>query len=107
MNLSIPLGYYATTTPTSGTSVPDISDMLELWAHKETPFLNRLSWGSESSAANSIEWLTEHIMTRRGLPLAAYEMRHDLENQPANLKPLLSFEKIPLNTNIVPPIAVP
>ena len=61
MNLSIPLGYYATTTPTAGTSVPDVSDMLELWAHRETPFLNRLSWGAETSAANSIDWLTEHI----------------------------------------------
>ena len=48
MNLSIPLGYYATTTPTSGTAKPDVSDMLELWAHKETPFLNRLSWGADS-----------------------------------------------------------
>ena len=61
MNLSIPLGYYATTTPTSGTSKPDVSDMLELWAHKETPFLNRISWGADSSAANNITWLTEHL----------------------------------------------
>ncbi len=44
------------------------------------------------------EWITEHIMTRRGLPLGAYEMRHDLQRQPSNLKPLISFEKIPLNT---------
>jgi hypothetical protein len=61
MNLSIPLGYYATTTPTSGTTKPDVSDMLELWAHKETPFLNRISWGEESGAANLITWLTEHL----------------------------------------------
>ena len=61
MNLSIPLGYYATTTPTAGTSKPDVSDMLELWAHKETPFLNRISWGAESTAANVISWLTEHL----------------------------------------------
>jgi hypothetical protein len=61
MNLSIPLGYYATTTPTSGTTKPDVSDMLELWAHKETPFLNRISWGAESSTANLITWLTEHL----------------------------------------------
>ena len=61
MNLSIPTGYYATTTPTSGTTVPDVSDMLELWAHKETPFLNRISWGAESGAANLISWLTEHL----------------------------------------------
>ena len=61
MNLSIPLGYYATTTPTSGTAKPDVSDMLELWAHKETPFLNRLSWGADSSSADTVDWLTEHL----------------------------------------------
>ena len=61
MNLSIPLGIYATNVPTSGTSKPDVSDMLEVWAHKDTPFLNRISWGADTSVANVITWLTEHL----------------------------------------------
>lgn len=44
------------------------------------------------------EWLTEHIMTHRGLPLAEYEMRHNLQNQPGELTPLIDFYKRPLNT---------
>mgnify|MGYP000216892681 CR=1 FL=1 len=51
-----------------------------------------------SGKTATFNWLMEHIMTERGLPLARFEMRHDLTNQPANLKPELSFEKIPLNT---------
>ena len=38
----------------------DVSELLDLWAHKSTPFLNRLSWGAESGGLN-IEWITEHL----------------------------------------------
>lgn len=45
------------------------------------------------------EWLTEHIMTQRGLPLADFQMRHDLTDQPSELRPILNFKKRPLNTS--------
>ena len=51
-----------------------------------------------SGKAAVFEWLTEHIMTERGLPLAEYQMRHDLTNQPGQLRPILNFRKHPLNT---------
>ena len=38
----------------------DVSEMLDLWAHKETPFLNKLSWGAETGGT-SIEWISEHL----------------------------------------------
>lgn len=60
MNLSIPAGVYSSQSITSGTNVRDVSDMLEMWAHKETPLLNRISWGSESGGL-VIEWLHEHL----------------------------------------------
>ena len=41
-------------------NVRDVSDMLDLWAHKETPFLNRLKWGAES-AGTQVEWISEHL----------------------------------------------
>jgi hypothetical protein len=44
----------------SGTDKRDVSQMLDLWAHKETPFLNRLSWGSESGGT-TVEWVSEHL----------------------------------------------
>lgn len=51
-----------------------------------------------SGKAYVFEWLMQHIMTERSLPLAAYQMRHDLTNQPQELRPLVGFRKKPLNT---------
>lgn len=59
MDLSTPSGSYNTLGITSGSDRRDVSEMLEMWAHKETPFLNRISWGPDSGGL-SIEWLTEH-----------------------------------------------
>lgn len=51
---------YGTQSITANTDKRDVSDMLDLWAHEETPFLNRLSWGEESGGL-TIEWLYEHL----------------------------------------------
>lgn len=60
MNLSIPSNIYSTQGFTASTNRRDVSEMLELWAHKETPLLNRISWGAESGGTE-IEWLHEHL----------------------------------------------
>jgi len=60
MNISIPAGYYSTQSITSSTNKRDVSQLLEVWAHKETPLLNRISWGEESGGL-IIEWLHEHL----------------------------------------------
>lgn len=60
MNISIPAGYYSTQSITASTNKRDVSQLLEVWAHKETPFLNRISWGEESGGL-VIEWLHEHL----------------------------------------------
>jgi hypothetical protein len=44
----------------TGTQEHDVSDMLDLWAHKWTPILNRVSWGADSGGL-SIEWVSEHL----------------------------------------------
>lgn len=64
-----------------------------LWLYRNIAYIERNSGKQEV-----FEWLVEHIMTSRGLPLAAYQMRHDLEHMPANLKPQVTFKKVPLNT---------
>jgi hypothetical protein len=51
-----------------------------------------------SGKTSVFEWLTQHIMTDRGLPLAGYEMRHDLSLMPDSLVPIAGFKKNPLNT---------
>lgn len=45
----------------------------------------------------TFDWLVEHIMTERGLPLAEYVMRHDLSQQPTQIYPSLKFRRNPLN----------
>ena len=45
---------------TTNTNRRDVSGMLDQWAHKSTPFLNRLSWGPDTGGLN-IEWITEHL----------------------------------------------
>lgn len=58
---STPANVYTTLDYTASTiDRRDVSEMLELWAHKDTPFLNRLSWGAETGA-RSIEWVHEHL----------------------------------------------
>lgn len=45
---------------TANTNVRDVSQMLDLWAHEQTPLLNRIKWG-EPSGGLVIEWLHEHL----------------------------------------------
>jgi hypothetical protein len=65
MDLSIVGSAYNTMTSgqhgfTANTNVRDVSNMLDFWAHEETPLLNKISWGAESGGL-VIEWLHEHL----------------------------------------------
>jgi hypothetical protein len=51
--------FYDTVQIVSNTNKRDVSDMLDLWVHERTPFLNYLSWGPESGGTQ-IEWIAEH-----------------------------------------------
>lgn len=48
----------------------------------------------------TFEWLVEHIMTERFLPIAEYTMRHDVSNQPVDLYPTPLFKKTQLNFGV-------
>jgi hypothetical protein len=54
----------ATSTPgrnfVTGTEQRDVSPMLDLLALAETPFINKIGWGSESGGIK-IEWVTENL----------------------------------------------
>ena len=53
-------GSYSTQSITSNTNVRDVSQLLDLWAHKWTPMLNRVKWASESGGL-VVEWVSEHL----------------------------------------------
>lgn len=44
----------------SGTDRRDVSEMLDLLAIADTPFINRVGWGPESGST-SIEWISENL----------------------------------------------
>lgn len=66
---------------------------------KQTLFLYRNIAYIERNVGKreTFEWLVEHIMTERYLPLAEYTMRHDLSKQPDEVYPTLIFHKKPIN----------
>jgi len=53
-------GAYSTLSITASTNKRDVSDLLDLWAHKDTPLLNRVKWG-EGSGGLQREWISEHL----------------------------------------------
>lgn len=55
-------GLNATTDIVSLTDKRDVSDVLDLLAIMETPFVNAIGWGPEAGAT-SIEWITEDLGT--------------------------------------------
>ena len=52
--------YQATPSIVSGTDKRDVSEMLDLLALAETPFINRIGWGPESGGT-TIEWISEDL----------------------------------------------
>lgn len=52
--------YQATDDIVTSTDKRDVSDMLDLLAIADTPFINRVGWGSDSSATK-IEWIYEDL----------------------------------------------
>ena len=48
----------------------------------------------------TFDWLVEHIMTERGLPLAEYTMKHDDGDMPDSLLPMITFKRKPINTEV-------
>lgn len=50
----------ATTDIASGSEKKDVSDMLDLLAIADTPFINRIGWGPETGGVK-IEWISEDL----------------------------------------------
>jgi len=59
-NMVIVSDAYSTQSITGSTNKRDVSDLLDLWAHRDTPLLNRIKWASESGGLQR-EWLSEHL----------------------------------------------
>lgn len=65
----------------------------QLFFYRNIAYIER-----NSGQTHVFEWLVEHVMTERNLPLAEFVMRHKLKDQPAALYPELGFRRKQINT---------
>lgn len=66
-----------------------LDNYMDVLTKKQALFLYRniLYIQRNAGKASTFELLVDRLLTERGLPLAAYEMRHNLAEQPGNLYP--------------------
>jgi hypothetical protein len=71
-----------------------------LFFYRNIAFIER-----NAGKAFIFDWLVEHTMTERNLPLDSYSIRHDLKKQPTDIYPTIQFKKKALNLNrIIDPL---
>jgi hypothetical protein len=63
-----------------------------LWLYRNIQYLKR-----NAGKQSTFQWLMYNILTVRGLPLAEWNMTHDLSNMPQSLYPTPTFTRTPLN----------
>lgn len=66
-----------------------------LWLYRNIAYIER-----NSGQTNVFEWLIEHIMTERNLPIAEYVMKHNVRDQPEEIYPAITFRKNHLNLGL-------
>lgn len=77
-----------------------LDNYIDSLTKKQQLFLYRnIAYIKRNSGKNYIfDWLVDNILTQRNIPLAEYQMRHNTEEQPGQLKPKVIFHKKPINT---------
>jgi hypothetical protein len=70
-----------------------------IWFYRNINYIER-NVGKQST----FQTLIDKLLTERNIPLAAYQMKHDLSQMPNALYPTITFEATPLNLgyNLVP-----
>ena len=63
-----------------------------LWLYRNIRYIHR-----HPGRQDTLDWLIENILTPRGIPLAQWDMVHNLHGQPDDLYPEVLFERTPLN----------
>ena len=73
--------------------LPYLTREQALWLYRNINYIER-----HAGHQDTFEWLIENLFTKRKMPLAAFEMRHNLEAIPDDrLSPLVVFYKRDLN----------
>ena len=72
--------------------MPYMTRYQQLWLYRNIEYIH-----NHCGLQDTFEWLTENLLTVRGIPLAAYQMNHILDNQPQELKPDIGYVRLPRN----------
>lgn len=84
---------YLTSHGLTDDHIDDMNTSQALFFYRNIAYIER-----NSGKQFIFDWLIQNLITARNLPMAEYEMRHDLTNQPANIYPELVFYKKALNS---------
>lgn len=74
------------------TYIPYLSKEQQLFLYRNIRFIQRNVGKQEI-----FDTLIEKLLTKRGLPITWYKLRHNLENMPAELTPKVEMAKHPIN----------
>lgn len=72
--------------------MPYMTRYQQLWLYRNIEYIH-----NHCGLQDTYEWLTENLLTVRGIPLAAYQMNHILDKQPNELKPDIGYVRLPRN----------
>lgn len=64
----------------------------KLWLYRNIQYIKR-----NAGKQSTFTWLIENILTNRGLPLAEWNMGHDISQMPSSLYPNIEFLRKPIN----------
>lgn len=81
----------------SHSQVGDYADYMTrtqlMFAYRNIAYIER-----NSGAQENFDWMIERLLTPRDIPIAKFDMRHDVANMPEQLTADLYFAKEPINT---------
>lgn len=69
----------------------------QLWLYRNILYIE-----NNAGKQETFDWLVENIVTERGIPLAQYVMRHNLEEMPDHIYPEVEFKRSAVNRHYSP-----
>lgn len=73
-------------------AIDQLTTKQALWLYRNINYIIR-----HPGWTDTLDWLIEHIMTERQLPISEYTMRHDVSEMPDVIDPELKFRRRDLN----------
>ena len=80
--------------------IDDLTKKQMLFLYRNIRYIHR-----NAGKQDTFDWLTQNVLTDRGLPLAEYSMRHNLSLQPEELRPSVDLVRSGVNSLYSPGVS--